>query len=67
MKMDGVTARCTTVNIEMFAHYIFSCISRKALHARKYDGSKKNKRFHYKDNLMLPARKFEHPKKPPVA
>ena len=63
MKMDGVTARCTTVNIEMFAHYMFSCISRKALHARKYDVSEKINRY----NLMLLGRKFDHSKKPSLA
>ena len=32
-----------TVNVEIFAQYIFSRISRMALHARKYDVSEKNK------------------------
>ena len=30
-----------TVNVEIFAQYIFSRISRMALHARKYDVSEK--------------------------
>ena len=30
-----------TVNVEIFAQYIFSCISRSVLGARKYDVSEK--------------------------
>ena len=30
---------CHTVNVEIFAQYIYSCISRMALDARKYDVS----------------------------
>ena len=37
-----------TVNIEIFAQYIFSRISRRALDARKYDVSEKMK--HYRSN-----------------
>ena len=35
----------STVNVEIFAQYIFSRISRSALDARKYDVSEKMKRY----------------------
>ena len=40
----------TTVNVEIFAQYIFSRISRSALDARKYDVSEKMK--HYRSNRI---------------
>ena len=61
-----------TVNVEIFAQYIFSCISRRAFDARKFDVSENY--YHYRTNrinwymrenlaariclLMLDARKF---------
>ena len=39
-----------TVNVEIFAQYIFSRISRCALDARKYDVSEKIK--HYRSNRI---------------
>ena len=37
-----LTISLYTVNVEIFAQYIFSCISRRAVDARKYDVSGKN-------------------------
>ena len=34
-------SKLNTVNVEIFAQYIFSLISRRALDARKYDVSEK--------------------------
>ena len=39
-----------TVNVEIFAQYIFSRISRSALNARKYDASEIMK--HYRSNRI---------------
>ena len=39
-----------TINVEIFAQYIFSRISRSALDARKYDVSEKMK--HYRSNRI---------------
>ena len=41
----------STVNVEIFAQYIFSRISRSALYARKYDVSEKMK--HYRPNRII--------------
>ena len=39
-----------TVNVEIFEQYIFSCISRSVLGARKYDASEKMN--HYSANRI---------------
>ena len=39
-----------TVNVEIFAHYLFSRISRRALDARKYDVSEN--KIHIKFTYM---------------
>ena len=42
---------CNTVNVHIFAQYIFSRISRRALDARKYDVSEKMN--YYRSNRKI--------------
>ena len=46
----------STVNVEIFAQYIFSCISRSVLGARKYDVSEKMNHYSAKRSKLLDAR-----------
>ena len=41
----GITVKLSTVNVEIFAQYIFSRILRSVLGARKYDVSEKMNQY----------------------
>ena len=45
---SGYISTCTTVNVEIFMQYIFSCISHMVSDARKYDASENLN--HYRSN-----------------
>ena len=49
-----------TVDVEIFAQFIFSRISRSVLCARKYDVSEKMNHYSADRSNLLDARKFVH-------